>query len=206
MSGQATPFRLGRAVAAATTIAYSIVLVLFGVQGSDLVRTIVGAFPMLAVVALVAWDKWLWKWPIVLKVHGRPNISGSWKGEIYPARAEELPPGSPSSPIGCLVQISQSFWSLHVSLRTKESKSASWSESLVRVANSDSYKLSYFFSNQPGMKVRHRSLQHDGAAVFAWEGASPPQIEGIYFNDRRSTGDIKLVRVDRELDPDDIPG
>lgn len=195
MNGDPGPL-VQKAVAGAIAL-YGLVLLVAGIQTTDDVKTAAGAIPLLFLAAFFVWDRWAWRWPLLIRLHRRPRLDGSWTGTVAPGAGRRLPKGSPVGPIPCEVTIAQTFWSLHVTLQTAESQSYSWSESVTPVGASDSARITYFYDNEPNMAVRSRSQQHDGAVVLVSTGNEPRELRGTYFNSRNSAGDIRLNFIHR---------
>jgi hypothetical protein len=72
---------------------------------------------------------------------------------------------------------------------TGESKSKSISASIDKIQ--DEWQLTYCYLNVPQANVRDRSAIHYGTALLCVE--NPEEIQGQYFTDRKTTGDLKFV-------------
>jgi hypothetical protein len=153
----------------------------------------VGPAVSVAVFGLAAFNRWVWHFPIIRKLHGRPVLRGTWHGElasqwINPETGEGIPP----DPDVFLV-VRQSFWTVSVRLITKESKSISLSADL-RDTGDGVYELAYLYSNEPRLSVQHRSKPHRGAAMVATPIDRTAGLEGMYFTPRPSQGEMRFAR------------
>ena len=78
--------------------------------------------------------------------------------------------------------------SINVVLITGESRSRSISSSIEKIQ--DEWQLTYCYLNVPNANVRNRSTIHYGTALLCIE--NPEEIQGQYFTDRKTTGDMKF--------------
>lgn len=149
-------------------------------------------------VGLGVFNRWVWHFPLVRKLHGRPVLRGTWHGElasqwISPETGQRIPP----DPDAFLV-VRQTFWAVSVRLITKESKSVSLSADL-RDTGDGVYELAYLYSNEPRLSVQHRSKPHTGAAMLATPVDRSAGLEGMYFTPRPSQGEMRFNRHFTEL-------
>lgn len=84
------------------------------------------------------------------------------------------------------LEIKQTLLSVHVTLITGESKSKSLSASIDEVLGE--MQLTYCYLNTPKSEYRHRSEIHYGTATLS--AANPMLLEGQYYTDRNTTGDM----------------
>lgn len=194
----ARPDSLVRGAVATVGVAFSAILWLSGVLTPGWFSTVLAWAPAVAACAVIAWDKWVWKWGAVLRAHNRPRIEGLWEGAITPVPD---PRRSEIGPIRCFVVIRQSFWSLHVYLCTAESSSMSRSATLCPNDAAGASELVYVYDNEPQAGLLDRSPRHLGAARLHCPGREPVQLEGAYFTQRLTRGDLTLRLVDRTSDP-----
>jgi hypothetical protein len=96
--------------------------------------------------------------------------------------------------------IRQTSSTASVTLISDESKSKS---SLARVVKEDgSWLLHYVYTNEPRLEVRGRSPIHHGSAVLSVTGAPAKRLEGGYWTDRDSKGQLKLTKRSKKLAED----
>jgi len=167
----------------------------------NMVSTVISAVPALIGFALVAFDKWLWKWPGVNRLTGRPRIGGTWIARITPGPGSRIPPGGNWGPIPAVIVIEQSFWSVHVRLYTAESESLSTTASMIpRGDGSEGQCLASVYQNKPDPAHRDRSPIHEGACNLNFIGRKPATADGNYWTDRLTAGGILIRLIDRKTD------
>lgn len=132
-------------------------------------------------VLVFVYQHWLWKFDPtvqipVLKKHYTGTIKSAWNGQDYVGEME----------------IKQTYLNINVILKTNESKSKSVIASIDVMQGEQ--QLTYTYLNTPMATVRDRSEIHYGTAMLCVD--KPDEITGIYFTDRKSTGDMKFTSVD----------
>ena len=66
-------------------------------------------------------------------------------------------------------------------------------------------QLAYSYTSKPKPSVKERSVPHDGTIVFNLIGRPVSKLEGRYWTDRETTGEITLTFRGKKI-LDDIPG
>lgn len=151
----------------------------------------IGPAVTVAAICLWAFDRWLWRWPGIYKTHSRPALDGTWHGQlasdwINPATREGIPPDA-----DVFLVVRQRFWKITLRLLTKESSSRSL------IAGFDCHidrvnQLIYTYSNIPRVEVRPRSEIHYGTVVVNAPRDRTQGIEGHYFTDRKTRGEMRF--------------
>lgn len=146
-----------------------------------------------AFAGLWLFDRFIWRWPLVRRLTGRPVLDGTWHGElasdwVNPQTDQRIP----ADPDVFLV-VRQSFWRISVRMYTKESKSASLLAAL-KTADDGVHELVYVFANKPRPDVRHRSAQHYGTVVLGVPRHRSEGFEGEYFTGRGTGGEMRFRR------------
>lgn len=160
-----------------------------------------GTLLALAAAVLVGvrlWDRWLWRlpalhpWPV-----RRPDLEGTWAGFLQSTwRSPETGARMPSID-ACLV-VRQTFWGLRASLITRESRSQAILAGIHR--DEEGCHLWIVYRNEPQLAVQDRSRVHRGCALLRLgrgEGGAPT-LEGPYWTDRETAGELRLHRITRE--------
>lgn len=147
---------------------------LFGFAGEAIsVTAILGAI----------YEKILWKYDSFLKW---PVLYGTYEGVIKPNcdnRERKID-----------VQVKQTLFSVHVILKSEESKSKAFTADINE--RDGEYILCYSYLNRPNAEVRDRSEIHYGTAILSISDKSH-RLEGEYYTDRKTTGDMMLWAIEK---------
>jgi hypothetical protein len=143
--------------------------------------------------ALAACDRWLWRIPGLSFLHGVPDLNGTWRGEIHSIRKDD--DGQPRAPIPIALVIRQSYTSLSVSLFTAESSSVSIAAGLSTEADGRTV-VSYLYRSEPKLSAQDRSRVHHGGVKLTLIGDGDI-LDGAYWTDRDSKGEIRVKQVSR---------
>jgi hypothetical protein len=118
-----------------------------------------------------------------------PNLSGDWEGTIKSNwKEKEL------EPIPIEVSITQNFFNVQVRIRTKESRSYSIGASFDIDNERGFQQLFYTYLNTPKAGVRERSEIHYGSTILNFDGFKVTKMDGEYWTDRETTGEITLTK------------
>lgn len=140
---------------------------------------------------LAAFDIYLWRLAILHPWFvKRPVVDGTWRAEI---RSSWKDPETKNQidPVNGFMVIRQTFSKLSLRLITAESRSELLGAEIVR-ADDGTYRISGVYRNEPRISVRHRSQIHYGALTLQVSGTPVTQLEGHYWTDRNTTGEIFL--------------
>lgn len=137
-----------------------------------------------------AFDKWVWKWPLVGKILDIPNIQGLWEcaGETKDAD------GNTVYEWDGRVTITQTWEKITVRLKTRQSASHSMVAALVN-EDDQGYRLIYRYTNEPkaGEPLNH----HVGFCDLRFN-KNLTKAEGDYFNKGRWTfGQMTLTKREK---------
>ena len=172
---------------------YSLLLFLFGVSVPSLMTRILSFVPMLLVICFAGFDRWAWRWPIVLKFVKRPYLAGTWWGELISYRLDE-DNRKTSSTHDVVLVIQQTFTTISLTLMTAESKSRSVAPEIEKEANDD-FVVHYQYENTPHLAVRETSPIHRGSAAIEVHGSSPVDLDAEYWTARKSQGTFALKKI-----------
>lgn len=151
----------------------------------------IGPSVALAAAALWLFDRWAWRQIGIRRLVRRPVLHGTWHGEITPKWIDPRTNKTVESDTDVFLVIRQTFWSISVRLLTNESTSKAVHAELVRDGDGVC-ELVYVYSNKPQSSVSHRSKQHHGAVVISAPRNGSDGIEGNYFTDRKTVGDMRF--------------
>lgn len=94
----------------------------------------------------------------------------------------------------------QTYWTIAVRQFTAESSSISRSYFWDAAHGTGTDWLTFIYDNTPAQRHQPRSQRHLGACSLYPGNRRPTEIEGMYFTDRYSKGDITMALVSRDTD------
>ncbi|GAB3141650.1 hypothetical protein GCM10027057_25580 [Marisediminicola antarctica] len=100
-------------------------------------------------------------------------------------------------PIPGFLEIHQSFWSVNTRLYTEQSSSKSTATTWLPSYESLVDNLTFMCDNMPKVSESHINVRSSGACNLMPASLTPTEIEGSYFTDRFTKGDVVLTFVDR---------
>ncbi|MEU3240615.1 hypothetical protein ACIPJG_15135 [Streptomyces halstedii] len=168
-----------------------LVLALLAGQGiSEIPFRVFSIAGLVATLAFALWERFIWKWKLIRYFTGVPLIAGTWRGDLISSYIK--PDGTSVPPIPTALHISQTSSKATVTLFTGESKSVSEHAKLIHDPDGR-WRLSWQYVNTPRPGVRDRSERHRGAAEV-YIGSQPGEgLEGSYFTDRQTDGELHFV-------------
>jgi hypothetical protein len=133
---------------------------------------------------------WAWKFKIFYPwLVPFPNLSGDWEGTIKSNwKEKEL------EPIPIEVSITQNFFNVQVRIKTKESRSYSIGASFDIDNERGFQQLFYTYLNTPKAGVKERSEMHYGSTILNFDGFKVTKMDGDYWTNRETTGEITLTK------------
>lgn len=141
---------------------------------------------------------WLWRAPILQGwLILTPVIQGTWSGTIETTwidpKTNKQPP-----PISVFMAIRQTNYSMSIIMFTEESQSTSLAAQFSISEDGGTKVLSYNYQNTPSAVIRDQSQVHAGAATLRLSTKPTLRLDGEYWTDRKTTGQIKLQYVGKE--------
>lgn len=154
----------------------------------------------LASLVLTGWDIFIWRVPPIQRLPGIPRcIRGTWKGTLTSFWMDPTT-GSRPAPKTVYLVVRQTASLVSVKLLTDESHSIS---SLGQVREMDgSVTLAYMYLNRPEMSVEYRSRMHHGSSVLDITGLPATRLQGRYWTDRDSKGELYFLERSHKLADD----
>jgi hypothetical protein len=144
----------------------------------------------------IAFELWLWKLPLL---HGwfvkRPVIEGTWRAQLRSNWKDAS--GAAIPPIEGYVVIRQTLLNLSMRLMTKESASHLVGTEIV-CALDGLYCVSGVYRNEPRYQDRTHSQIHFGALWLRVIDTPTQMLEGHYWTDRNTAGEMHLTEKRRE--------
>lgn len=191
---------VARYVAIATGLAYTVALHRAGLSFDTTTQKVLGFLPAGVACLAFAFDRFLWRTPLVGKYFGRPDVRGTWLATLT-QKDSLIPEDGNWGPIEAAMVIEQTFWSTSVHLITDESSSNSTAAEFVkRDGSRDRQRLVYTFVNTPQQRHQPRSTPHSGACELDVIGSKPSEMNGAYWTGRLTAGDVSLQKLDRNTD------
>jgi hypothetical protein len=148
-------------------------------------------------LGLAAFDLYLWKLPLLQNWFvKRPFIGGTWRAELDSTWVEPAS-GNVIPSISGFMVIRQTFSRLSLRLLTAESQSELLGAEILR-ADDGTYRLMGVYHSEPRLTVRDRSPIHYGGLVLQVVGTPASTLEGHYWTDRNTSGEITLSKRRRK--------
>ncbi|WP_196810960.1 hypothetical protein [Arthrobacter sp. 35W] len=159
----------------------------------------VSAVVFVGTILFGVWDLWLWRLPWVQMIPSVPvSVRGTWKGTLESHWIG--PDGVPVEGKVAFLVVRQTATLVHVSFLSDESASYS---SLAGICKSDGLSvLHYLYLNRPGMKFEDRSRMHHGSTTLEISGKPARRLNGRYWTDRDSRGELDLQEHRKRLADD----
>lgn len=181
-----------KAIVYTAVAVWAIVLLVTGQQlTSDLLRPL-STVTSVVVLLSIAFELWLWKLPFL---HGwlvkRPVIEGTWRAELR-SNWKDPASGAVIPPVEGYVVIRQSLLNLSLRLLTKESSSHLVGTEIVCSVDG-LYCVSGVYRNEPRFQDRSHSQIHYGAVWLQVVDTPMQMLEGHYWTDRNTAGEMKLT-------------
>jgi hypothetical protein len=195
--GSAAPRRPVHIAVLIAGAAYTAALYWSGVDLDTVPKKLLTYLPGAVALVYAIWDGWLWRAPLLRKASARPIMRGLWRGELRPTADSQIPEGGNKGPIPMYIVVHQRFWSTRIEQFTEESYSKSRSYFWERCTDDSIESLGFVYENQPRQAHRHRSPRHLGVCWLRIPSKLPTTIEGWYFTDRYTQGDMDFALVDR---------
>lgn len=177
-----------QAIITATVIVWAALLFL---QGVDLRLSYLRPYSLAVGIVLIlsyAFDKWLWRFPPFPRLLGRPVLAGTWKGELRSNWTDQQT-GEAAAPILAFLLISQTYAAISIRLFT--AKSFSKSETAQINTSPDGVpEIIMTYQNIPLLHLREQSPLHYGAMRLQMHGRPTTRLEGAYWTDRDTKGEV----------------
>lgn len=160
-------------------------------SGLALGSQVFSASVIVAMLGLWVWDRWIWRWPAIQRIPAvTRDVSGTWKG-TFESLWKDPATGEQVGIRDAYLSVHQTFSSTHVTFFTAESKSRSLIAAVTRDSDG-TWCLTEIYRNQPRITLQAESRSHLGAMVLEICGVPAERMEGHYWSDRNSSGEILL--------------
>ncbi|MFZ3339766.1 MAG: hypothetical protein WA213_02710 [Terriglobales bacterium] len=147
---------------------------------------------------LILWERYLWHWwPFYPYLQKKPDLRGTWKGQLD-SNYEDPDVHQRKPPIEVYIVVRQTYSIIDLRLFSAESSSVSLSGGFFS-DNADLYTLACTYRNTPTVLRRRKSpISHGGLLLYV-RGTPIHQLDGEYWTDRNTAGEIVFThRADEE--------
>jgi hypothetical protein len=145
-----------------------------------------GLVAAIVVWILLAYDRWIWKWPGICRLTKRPVLHGTWKAELktdFPAREHEV--------IESYIVIDQTYSRLCVRMLFDRSESQSMNGDIVY--ENGRCTLYYIFRSDKRALERNGNPPSRGGAELRIARRPALRLEGDYWTDEKTRGQMVTV-------------
>jgi len=170
---------------------WAVVLLVSGQKlSSDLLRPL-STVTSVVVLLSIAFELWLWKLPFLHRwLVKRPVIQGTWRAELHSNWKNATGANIPT--VEGYVVIRQTFLNLSLRLLTKESSSHLVCTEIICSVDG-LYCVSGVYRNEPRYQDRGHSEIHYGAVWLQVIDTPTQMLEGHYWTDRNTAGEMRLT-------------
>lgn len=179
-------------------LVWGLLLVLGGVSVSVVWLRPLSTVTGVLILLLAIFDRWAWRLPFLYPWFvSVPNLQGTWKGEVM---STWVAPDTGSRPpeIQAFLVMRQTFSSLRMQLITAESSSELLAGSIARDSDGNC-RITGTYRNTPRLLRRDASPIHYGSVLLDVIGAPPHSLDGHYWTDRNTTGEVCFRQRSKEL-------
>lgn len=170
---------------------WALALLISGQRPSSTLLRPLSIVTSVVVLLSIAFEVWLWKLPFL---HGwlvkRPIIGGTWRADLRSNWKHGE--GGVIPPVEGYVVIRQTFLTMSLRLMTKESSSHLVGTEIVCSVDG-LYCVSGVYRNEPRYQERSHSEMHYGAVWLQVIDKPAKALEGHYWTDRNTAGEMRLT-------------
>jgi hypothetical protein len=187
-----------------TAIIYFVGLWVLKAPAGGVLMRLSGLAVLVVSLLLAAFDRFLWKLlpklPLINYFAKRPVLHGTWKGTfesdyVYPET------GKREGPTEAYLVARQTFSSLHLRFITRRSASESMACEL-KTKSDGRYGIYAVYENRPPLLAQNASPVHRGGLILEVVGDPAHALEGSYWTDRPTKGDMKLDGYSKKVHDD----
>lgn len=137
--------------------------------------------------------KWGWKWCLLKRIFYRPNVNGTWAGELESDYKDEN--GNLIPPKKIFLVIRQDFLRINISSFTDNFIGRSYSESFRLKKKSGIKNISYLYRKETSMNYTGNSAE--GGAELRLIESRNNILEGKYWTNNKTNGTYKVTFITR---------
>lgn len=135
-----------------------------------------------------------WKWPLLNSIFYRPDLNGTWSGELISDWKSEN--GDSIPPITFYIVIRQSFLRIHFTTFTKSFVGTSYSETFSLKKHTGLKNVSYLYRKDTSQN--NCEVLHEGATELRLIEAESKILQGKYWSNKKTNGSIKVTWVSKQ--------
>jgi hypothetical protein len=137
---------------------------------------------------MLGFDRYAWKWRGVHRLTKRRVLHGTWKGTL---QSDWVDPETRQriAPIECYLVVHQTYSDIWTALFTADSTSRSATAGLSDPTRGQCL-LSSIYQSSPKLLLQEGSPVHRGGLVLEIAGSPPTALEGSYWTDRKTKGQL----------------
>jgi hypothetical protein len=148
------------------------------------------AFSAGATLIIVYWGfyfKWGWKYPILKKIFYRPNLNGTWTGELITDWKKEN--GESIGPIHFFIVIRQNFLRINFTTFTVNYIGKSYSEKLTLDKERGVKNVAYLYRKETSLTSESNN---EGASELRVIESDVLKLKGKYWSSIKTNGEIEV--------------
>lgn len=135
-----------------------------------------------------------WKWPILKLIFFRPDLNGTWSGEIISDWKDENQKLVP--PIVFHLVVRQSFLRIHFTTFTEGFVGVSYSETFSLRKHTGLKNISYLYRKDTSQN--NNEILQEGATELRLIEGNKRILQGKYWSSRKTNGTIKVIWMSKE--------
>lgn len=183
---------------AVVVVAWAVALVASGITVSS---TWLHPYSMVVgvlVLAIAVFDKWAWRLRLLQPwfLH-MPDLNGTWRASLEPTGNDGASTTN-AAPLMCYMVVRQTYSSISMRLLTEKSASELLAARITQALDG-TFSIVAVFRATPRLSVRLRNPIHHGAFVLTVRGWPPDSLDGQYWTDRSTQGEMKLTDRKRKM-------
>ena len=137
--------------------------------------------PAVVGALVLFFDLWAWRW-LPTWISRRPILAGTWRAQVVPASG---------APVEGFMVVRQTFSQVSLRLLTEKSASASLTASIRRDPDGV-FEVASIYRNRPRLLEQQQSRPHLGGLWLHVGDTAGDRVEGSYWTDRDSKGEVVL--------------
>ena len=186
-----------QAVIYLATGVYLVGFLFLKIPAVNVIQRLVGFAGLVSYIAVLTFDRYLWKFALFRRFFPKPVLHGTWKG-TFKSNYEQPETGRKLEPTETYFSMIQTYTTLHVRFLTSESMSDSVACE-VRTLASGRHQVCAVYENTPRMELRDRSPIHRGGFILEVDGDPATALNGTYWTDRLTRGDLHFEQRSKQV-------